>query len=110
MATLLELENFLKTLVGQELKTLKQLENFKVLTLEKNQLLIEVSSTKRSRPIPLEEIEKSWRRLLSDGQLTRTDIQAKYSPRNPAYVAAILAKYPSVRSELDPNIELFYKR
>ena len=52
--------------------------------------------------MPQSEIDGAYRYLLSNKEITRTTIEAEYSPRNPVYVAAILAALPGVRYKIRP--------
>lgn len=82
-------------LVGQELKTLKLGELFTVLGLNNKNIVIR-ASTSRTRTIGRDQIDRAWQHLQNQGELTRAEIQKKYSRFNPAYVAAILSKLPGV--------------
>ncbi len=105
----MDLIAFLRSLIGGDLHTLKQDKKFTVKIVATSLVIINVNSTGNERFIRLQEIKEALEALLSHGNLTRTEIHERFSPRNPAYVAAILSKWPGVRSTTDPIITLFYK-
>jgi len=95
-------------LVGHEgLTTLDQQNPFRILEVSETSLQILVGRTGHRRTIRREEIEDAWQHLVSQRELSRSEIHAHYSEVNPAYVAAILAALPGVTHKTDP-IRLFY--
>lgn len=99
----------LKQLSGKMLNTLSRRRRFKVLSVDMYEVEILVSSTGKKRRIPLPEIEPAWRTLRQRGELTRAEIQERWSPRNPAYVAALLSLLPGVTFHSKPEIRLYYR-
>ncbi len=47
-------------------------------------------------------ITDAFKRLVSIGELTRSEIREEFSNFNPAYVAAILAKLPNIKHARKP--------
>ncbi len=96
----------LKTLVsplqGSTLYTLDQNHAFDVVSFTPETVVLWLHTTARQRDVPWKELDGVWNELQLHGMITRKDIQARYSPRNPAYVAAILAVMPGVSHTLKP--------
>ncbi|MBN1139680.1 MAG: hypothetical protein JXM73_24115 [Anaerolineae bacterium] len=97
----------IRTLQGKTLRTLDQRKPFTVVDILDSQVALKVS-TGKIRPVRRDEIEGPFRELVREGEITRTRIQAQYSARNPAYVAAILAELDGVTCR-DKPIRLFYR-
>lgn len=98
-----------KAMLGRQFHTLDQAQPFQVVHVGDRSLKILVGRTDHPRTIRREEIEESWQHLSSLRELSRSEIQAHYSPLNPAYVAAILAALPGVAHHAQP-IRLVYRR
>ncbi len=96
-------------LKGITLKTLDQNKPFDVVAVEEEAVVIKPHATGNTRVINGEEIEDAFNELMARGEITRTEIEDRFSPRNPAYVAAILAKLPGVQYDLRP-IRLRYTK
>lgn len=99
----------LNQLSGRTVYTLSRNRPFAVVSVDMYEAEIRVQSTGKSRRVPLTEIETAWRSLHNKGELTRAEIQEHYSPRNPAYVAAMLAAMPGVSYVSKPVIRLRYE-
>ena len=97
-----------KKLVGLSLKTLAQHKLFDILAITENHLTIRPQSSGKKRRIHRKEIDKAFNELVVARELSRSDIEKRFSPRNPVYVAATLAKIPGV-SFSDKPITLRYK-
>ncbi len=95
-------------LLNRTLKTLDRNRPFKVVAITDNALLIRPEASGKDRLIDRREVEDSLSELRRRGEITRSEIQENYSPRNPAYVAAILAALSGVRVSVRP-IVLRYK-
>jgi len=96
-----------KKLQGQTLKTLDQRKSFDILGATYSCVEIFLHSKKSYRKIYRQEIEGACDELKTRREITRSEIEERHSPRNPAYVAAILATLPGVGYSLNP-IRLFY--
>jgi hypothetical protein len=100
--------NEIKKLEGQTINTLAQYKKFKILTVTEK-IIIKINSTGKERRIYFEkEIAPACKALKTRRRLTRIEIEDQFSPRNPAFVAAILAKLPQVHYVVKPVITLFY--
>jgi len=102
----MEFWKLLTGLQGKILKTLAQGRTFEVLHVGQSEVIIVPHRTMKPRHIPMKEIEGSYQKLKAIGQITRVEIEAEYSPRDPAYVASILAALPGVRHNLKTIITL----
>jgi len=99
----------IKKLEGQTLQTLAQNKKFKILKVTEKNIIIEVNSTKKERTINFEkEIEPACKALKLRRRITRIEIEDEFAPRNPAFVAAILANLSHVRYMAKPVITLFF--
>jgi hypothetical protein len=96
-------------MLNNDLYTLRDKKKFTIITVTDSKIVIRVDSSKKTRPIIIQEIKGALSALQSSGILSRTQIEERFSPRNPAYVASILSKWPGVHEKLDPYITLFYK-
>ncbi|MFZ7138010.1 MAG: hypothetical protein ACOWW1_06300 [archaeon] len=93
-------EQFTK-LKGKTLHTLSRRKPFTIQEIFSNNIIIE-SSTSKCRKIMMTEIQDSLNHLKKYKSLTRDDIENKsYSPRNSAYVFALLTKIPEVSFDMD---------
>jgi hypothetical protein len=97
-----------KKLVGLSLKTLAQHKLFDILAITENHLTIRPQSSGKKRRIHRKEIDKAFNELVAARELSRSDIEKRFSPRNPVYVAAILAEMPD-GSFSDKPITLRYE-
>jgi hypothetical protein len=94
--------NNVKALSEQKLKTLVKNEKpFEIIVVTDDNLVVE-NSKKQSRPIQRKQIEDSWQHLLKNGELKRFDVENHYSPRNSAYVVAIIAQLSNVQVTKKP--------
>lgn len=98
-----------KELEGCTLKTLDRGKQFELLVVTNHGEIVKPLATGKERLVPRSEIDGAYRELFSNKEITRTIIEAKYSPRNPVYVAAILAELPGVWYSIRP-IHLRLKR
>lgn len=94
--------NAVSGLRGRQLSTLDRGNKFAIRAVESDSLVIHVTTTGKLRTIHRSEIEDSHAQLLASGEISREEIERNYSPRNPVYVAAILASLPSVEYRLKP--------
>ena len=92
----------IKKLKGQTLTTLAQQKPFDIFDVTHHAVLICPQETQTERPISRDEIDASYRHLVTTGQTTRAEIREKFSEYNPAYVAAILAALPNVEHSSRP--------
>ena len=99
----------LKYLKGETLRTLDRGNRFDVLDVNTMGVIIKPLSTRKERLIPKKGPDGAFRELVAIGQITRTQIEEKHSPRNPVYVTALLAELPGVRYSIRP-IDLRYQR
>ncbi len=81
---------------GKTLKTLDLQRPFTILRVTPKRVVVRVEARGRERPIRFAEIEGAFLALIREGHISRVDIEARFSPRNPAYVAAILSRLPDV--------------
>ena len=93
-------------LEGQALRTLAQQKPFEIAAVTDTQVLLQVS-TGKVRKLRRIELESAWHELALRGELSRSEIRARHSWGNPAYVAAILAKLDGVTHRIKP-IRLLY--
>jgi len=99
----------IKELEGSTLKTLDRGKRFDILVVTDHGVIVQPHSSRKERLVPRKEIEGAYHELLSNREITRTIIEAKYSPRNPVYVAAILAELLNIYYTIRP-IHLRMKR
>ncbi len=78
-------------LKGRTLRTLDQGKSFDVLHVTDEHVLLKLHGTGRERMLWRKEIEGAYAELTLRGSISRAEIEERHSPRNPAYVAAILA-------------------
>jgi len=93
-------------LQGKVLNTLDQGKPFDISHVSSTRVNIIPHKSKIERTIYMKEIEGSYRKLKAIGRITRVEIEAEFSPRNPAYIAAILSTLPGVRYHCKPIITL----
>ena len=95
-------------LKGHTLKTLDRRKPFDVVAITDQTVIVKPHTSSKERFIDRQEIEGAFDQLMRQGQISRAEIQARYSPRNPAYVATLLATLPRVGCSIRP-IELHVK-
>jgi|WetSurMetagenome_2_1015567.scaffolds.fasta_scaffold49000_2 hypothetical protein len=100
----MELLGLLASLTGQTIKTLDQCRAFDVLDVSRAGVIIHIQRVGNERLIPYKQIEGAYCDLIVHGELSRSQIEAQYSPRNPAYVAALLAQLPGVQHSIRPIV------
>jgi hypothetical protein len=98
----------LQQLVGKRIFTLDQNKPFNLINVDKHNTIIR-TSTGEVRMINNSQIYSAWKELITNNELTRSDIQSKFSDFNPAYIASILSKFPDVNYTKNP-IKLSYKQ
>ena len=91
-----------KELEGRTLKTLDRGNKFDVLVVTNHGVIVKPLATGKERLVSRSEIDGAYKELFANKEITRTIIEAKYSPRNPVYVAAILAEVPGVWYTIRP--------
>lgn len=89
-------------LEGRTLKTLCKNKEFDIVCVKERSLDLNIHASHKDRFVHRDEIEGAYKELFKCGQITRVEIQKKYSPINPAYVAAILSTLPGVQYSLNP--------
>ncbi len=85
----------LNSLSGKELYTLEQNKKFRIIAIQPTVITIQ-TSTGEERKIETTRIQGAWDQLIKQGQLSRSEIQEKYSEINTTYIAAILSTFPNV--------------
>ena len=96
------IRQYLRNMAGKPLETLELKRSFEIQAVSDRHVVIWVSGTGKTRTFPIKEIESAYQALAVSRVITRSEIQRKYSPRNPAYIAAILAALPNVDYALKP--------
>jgi hypothetical protein len=99
----------IKKLEGQVLRTLDRGNRFEILNGSRRGVIVKPLKTRKERLVPRKDLEGAYKELVALGEITRSKIEARHSPRNPVYVAAMLAELPGVSYTLRP-IHLRYKR
>jgi len=99
----------IRRLQGRTLKTLKQSMLFDVVEVTASRAILHLHSTGNDRFVPRREIEGVVEALLKRRRISRKEIEANWSPRNPAYVAAMLAALPEIECLTSPIIKLCLK-
>lgn len=94
--------NEVRKLKGRTLKTLDRQKPFTIASVTYDRVYVIPQSTDKERPIPREGVENAYLHLVVTGRLTLTEIENEYAPRNPVYVAAILAEMPGVQCKINP--------
>jgi len=94
--------NEIEKFKGQTLRTLDQRKPFDIVAVTKHAVVVRPHKSDTDRQISRSAIENACRRLLADGEITRTEIHSEFSEFNPAYVAAILAELPNVKHSIRP--------
>ncbi len=107
MAEIIDLWQELYSLEGQTIKTLDFHRAFNVVSVEPKKVVVMIQRSGKKRSIPTGEIERAFQALVCEGHLSRVAIQERFSPRCPAYVAAILSRLPGVSFTLRP-VRLWY--
>ena len=98
----------LKKLEGFTFQTLKQKKKFEVIVVTDSLILIKPQARGKERSISRKEVEGSYHELVASRQISRSQIEDRYSPRNSAFVAALLAQLAGVDFTDDP-ITLYYR-
>lgn len=91
-----------KGMKGLTLHTLDRHNPFEVIAVTESSVTVVPKSTGKERPISREGMESAYRHLTITGRLTLEEIEKDFTPRNPVYTAAILAKMPGVQYKLKP--------
>jgi hypothetical protein len=97
----------IRALEGKSLRTLADRKPFEVVSVAQNKIVLKIS-TEKIRTVWRKEIEGAFHELTRTGDISREEIEERHSPRNIAYVAAILAELNGVTYQLGP-IRLFYR-
>ena len=100
----MEIWKTIEKLTGTELATLDRRRQFVITAATDDTLLIKVKSTSQPRSIARQEIETAWQALETQNELSRSEIEERFSPRNPAYVASVLAMLPGVQVSTRPIV------
>ncbi len=100
--------NEIRKLKGKTLKTLDHGNPFYIIDVRERRVVVSPHASGKPRPIPREHVEHAFRELVNRGEISRSDIETNYSPRNPAYVAAILASLPGI-THVTKAIKLKYR-
>jgi hypothetical protein len=95
--------NEIEYLKGQTLRTLARQKPFIIVAVSDKSITVMPLSTNKERPIQRAGIENAFQRLTSAGELTLADLEADFTPLNPVYTAAILAKMRGVKVYLKPT-------
>ena len=99
----------IQNLTGRTLKTLDRGNAFDIVSVGSATATVRPLASGIDRTIEREAFEQAFTELRTRGELSRTDIQKKYSSFNPAYVASMLAQVPGVSVKTRP-IRLFYRK
>lgn len=94
--------NEIKNMKGLILRTLDRHNPFEIIAVTDSAVIIMPKSTGKERPISREGVENAYRHLTVTGRLTLDELESKFTPRNPVYTAAVLAKIPGVQYKLKP--------
>jgi hypothetical protein len=89
-------------LKGQTLTTLDQRKPFDIVEITENTITVRPHKSETDRQISRDAIEGACKRLITAGEITRTEIHSDFSEFNPAYVVAILAALPEVKHSIRP--------
>lgn len=96
-------------LKSRTLDTLKDKRKFSILDISNKKVYIRIESTGKERSIDIEkELIPACQELRKRSRLTRKEIEIYFAPRNPAYVAAIMAEFIGVKHVIKPVITLFF--
>lgn len=98
----------IKQLEGQTLHTLDRSNPFDILNVGQSKVTIRLHATGKERTIQWAELQGAFTELKVCAEISRSEIEQTHSPRNPAYVAAILAQLPGVTHRIKP-IRLLYR-
>jgi hypothetical protein len=104
-----ELWDEITNLSSRTLHTLDRNNRFDVVDVTVSGVIVKPHSTKKDRLVTKKEIEGAFRELAALGQITRAQIEANHSPRNPVYVAALLAELPGVHHTIKPIVLRYSK-
>ena len=97
----------IRALEGKPLLTLDRRRPFEIVSVAENKIVLKIS-TEKIRTVRRKEIEGAFHELTRTGGISRKGIEERHSPRNIAYVAAILAELNGVTYQLGP-IRLSYR-
>ena len=98
----------IRALEGKPLLTLDRRRPFEIVVVAENWVKLRVVGTGKMRTVRRKEIKGAFHELALRGEISRSEIHERHSPRNPAYIAAILAEFDGVTYQLGP-IRLFYR-
>lgn len=87
---------------GLTLHTLDRNNPFNVAKVTDSAVIIIPKSTGKERPISREGVERAYRHLVVTGRLSLDELENDFTPRNPVYTVAILARIPGVQYKLKP--------
>ena len=100
----------IKQLEGTTLRTLDRSNPFDILSVDQSKVTIRLHSTGKERTIQWAELQRAFTELQVRGEISRSEIEQNHAPRNPAYVAAILAQLPGVAHRNKPiSLDLLQK-
>ena len=94
----------LRNLQGKTLRTLDRRYPFDVVDVTPTQAILKLHRTRKQRRILKDEIVDSFGELKRQGKISRARIEDNYSPRNPAYVAALLSQLEGVTYTIKPIV------
>ena len=92
----------IKGMKGLTLRTLDRQNPFEIIAVTESTVIVIPKSTGKERPISRVGVENAYRHLTVTGRLTLDELESEFTPRNPVYTAAILAKIPGVQYKLKP--------
>lgn len=98
----------IRKLTGTTLKTLERGHPFDVVEVGSENATVRPQATGIKRTIEKETFEEAFKELATRGELSRADIQERYTLFNPAYVASMLAQVPGLTVKRE-SIRLFYR-
>jgi len=79
---------------GWCLKTLDRGFKFDMVKVTPSSIIVRPHRTNKERLIPREEIEGAWKELVALGHISRTQIEARHSPRNPVMLLPFYRNSP----------------
>jgi hypothetical protein len=91
-----------KNLEGSVLRTLDRRNPFEVSYVGNDMVIVTPLVSGKGRSISRETVQSAFDALLAIGELSRVEIQRRYSRFNPAYVAALLSKCTGVSYNIRP--------
>ena len=93
-----------RKLQGKTIRTLDRRNPFDVSYVGQDTLIVTPQVSGKVRTINREIIESAFIELKTKGELSRSEIQDRYSSFNPAYVAALLSELPGVSYRIRPIV------